>query len=231
MKNLIRGKTLFILLSAATFLFVACGQSKQLASLQQTETDSQAVLQTQAVQAEKAAFDSLLYSYQTLQMEMTELKATFAQSIPAAQAQVTIPMQSLNDLPEGAKFGDSSGRATVEALRQGDNIILTGRCDSVARQCALLEKRTTRQESTIDSLRKALQYKDTELFQMASKLALNSTRTVVEKEEARKPPRRVGGWLAAGTALGLAGGAGMNLIWKRFSVGTLIKGLFTKIHL
>ena len=116
MKNLIRGKTLFILLSAATFLFVACGQSKQLASLQQTETDSQAVLQTQAVQAEKAAFDSLLYSYQTLQMEMTELKATFAQSIPAAQAQVTIPMQSLNDLPEGAKFVDSSGRATVDTL-------------------------------------------------------------------------------------------------------------------
>jgi len=229
MKNLIRGKTL-LLLATAALLSVACGQSKQLTTYQQTETDSQTVLQAQAVQAEKAAFDSLLYSFQNLQLEMTELKATFAQPIPAAQAQVTIPMQSLTDLPEGAKFGDSSGRATVEALRQGNNIILTGRCDSVARQCALLEKRTTRQENTIDSLRNALRYKDSELVQMASKLSLNSTRSVVEKEETRKPPRRVGGWFAAGTALGLAGGAGANLLWKRFSVGTLIKGLFTKIH-
>lgn len=226
MKNLIKGKTLLIL-AAVAFLSVACGPSSKLTAYQQTQTDSQSLVQAQAVQAEKAAFDSLLYSYQNLQLEMTELKATFEQSIPAAQAQVTIPMQSLTDLPEGAKFGESSGRATVEAVRFGDNIILTGRCDSVARQCAVLERKTTRQQNTIDSLSKALQYKDSELSQLAVKLNSNSVQTASAVEETRKPPRKIGGWFVAGTALGLAGGAGANLLWKRFNVGSMVKRIFT----
>lgn len=227
MKNLIRGKTL-ILLATVALLSVACGSSSKLTAYQQTQTDSQAQYQAQVAQAEQAAFDSLLYRYQNLQQEMTELKATFAQQIPPAQAQLTIPMQSLTDLPEGAKFGDSSGRATVEAQRQGNNIILTGRCDSVARQCTLYERQTFRQQSTIDSLRHELQSKDSELSQMALELASNSSQMALLTEETRKPPRKVGGWFAAGAVLGLAGGAGANILFKRFNVGTIIKCLFTK---
>lgn len=227
MKNLIRGKTL-ILLATAALLSVACGPASKVTSYQQSETDSQVLSQNQFAQAEKAAFDSLLYRYQNLQQEMTDLKATFAQQIPAAQAQLTIPMQSLTDLPEGAKFGDSSGRATIEAQRQGDNIILTGRCDSVARQCTIYERQTFRQQSTIDSLRRELQSKDSKLSQMALELASNSSQMVAATEETRKPPRKVGGWFAAGAVLGLAGGAGVNLLCKRFHVGTVIKCLFTK---
>ncbi len=226
MNNLIRGKNLLILLAVA-LLPVACGPSSKLAAYQQTQTDSQEQIQAQAVQAEKAVFDSLMYSFQNLRQEMTELKATFAEEIPSATAQVTIPTQSLIDLPEGAKFGESSGRATVEAQRRGDNIILTGTCDSVARQCAILERKATRQQNTIDSLSKALQHKDSELSQMAVKLNSNSSQMVAATEETRKPPRKVGGWFVAGTALGLAGGAGANLLWKRFHVGAVVKRIFT----
>ena len=150
MKNLIMGKTLLILAVVAVTI-MSCGPSSKLTSYQQTQTDYLDQTQVQVAQVEKAAFDSLLYNYQNLQLEMTELKATFAESIPAVTAQLTIPTQSLIDLPDGAKFGESSGRATVEAIRQGDHIVLTGRCDSVARQCAVLERRTTRQQNTIDS--------------------------------------------------------------------------------
>ena len=226
MKNLIRGKTLLILAVAAS-LSVACGPSSKLTAYQQTLTDSQSLTQAKAVQTAMVASDSLLYSYQNHYLEMTELTSTFAQPIPAAQAQVTIPMQSLIDLPEGAKFGESSGRATVEAIRQGNNIVLTGRCDSVARQCAVLERKTTRQQNTIDSLSKALQYKDSELSQMAVKLNSNSVQTASAVEETRKPPRKVGGWFVAGTALGLACGAGASFLWKRYNVGSMVKRIFT----
>ena len=226
MKNLIRGKTLLILAVAAS-LSVACGPSSKLTAYQQTLTDSQSLTQAKAVQTAMVASDSLLYSYQNHYLEMTELTSTFAQPIPAAQAQVTIPMQSLIDLPEGAKFGDSNGRATVEAQRQGNSIILTGKCDSVARQCALYERQTFRQQSTIDSLRHALQSKDSELSQMALELASRDSQMVTATEETRKPPRKVGGWFVAGTALGLACGAGASFLWKRYNVGSMVKRIFT----
>lgn len=224
MKNLIRGMTLILLLAAA----VACGPASKLTAYQQKEADGQAVYQAEQAQAAQAAYENLHFQFQNLQQEVTEMKATFAESIPQEQIQVTIPTESLIDLPEGAKFGDSSGRATIEAQRRGDNIVLTGRCDSVARQCTLYERQTFRQQSTIDSLRRELQTKNSELSQMAFELASSNSQLAIATEETRKPPRKVGGWFAAGAVLGLAGGAGVNLLCKRFHVGTIIKCLFTK---
>ena len=63
---------------------------------------------------------------------------------------------------------------------------------------------------------------------MGIRTRLNSSQMVAATEETRKPPRKVGGWFAAGAVLGLAGGAGVNLLCKRFHVGTIIKCLFTK---
>ena len=227
MKNLIRGMTLILLLAAA----VACGQASKLTAYQQKEADSQSVYQAEQAQAAQTAYENLLFQFQSLQQEVTEMKATFAESIPQEQIQVTIPAESLIDLPEGAKFGDSSGRATIEAQRRGDNIVLTGRCDSVARQCTLYERQTFRQQSTIDSLRRELQTKNSELSQMAFELASSNSQLAIATEETKKPPRKVGGWFAAGAVLGLAGGAAANILCKRFHVGTAIKLLFTKIRL
>lgn len=227
MKNLIRGMTLILLLAAA----VACGPASKLTAYQQKEADSQSVYQAEQAQAAQTAYENLLFQFQNLQQEVTEMKATFAESIPQEQIQVTIPAESLIDLPEGAKFGDSSGRATIEAQRRGDNIVLTGRCDSVARQCTLYERQTFRQQSTIDSLRRELQSKNSELSQMAFELASSNSQLAIATEETKKPPRKVGGWFAAGAVLGLAGGAAANILCKRFHVGTAIKLLFTTIRL
>ncbi len=225
MKNHIKGMT--VLLVAAALLCAACGTTKKATAYRQEESQIREALQAQTEQVAKTVTDSVQYRFQNLQQEMAELRATFVEQIPMIQVRETIPMQSLIDLPEGAKFGESSGRATVEAQRRGDNIILTGTCDSVARQCAILERKATRQQNTIDSLSKALQHKDSELSQMAVKLNSNSSQMGAATEETRKPPRKVGGWFVAGTALGLAGGAGANLLWKRFHVGAVVKRIFT----
>ena len=227
MKNLIRGH-LVLLLAAA--LSVACGPTKELTAYQQTDKSQESVLQVLDAKANQSALDSLLFRYQNLQEEMTVLKATFAESIPAASAQVTIPTQSLLDLPEGAKYGTSNGRASVEAERQGNTIVVTGKCDSVARRCAVLEQTAFRQCNTIDSLRAVINTLNSELSQIAleSESKTASTTLVTEK---RKPPRSGGKWFAAGTILGIAGGLGGQALWKKYHVGALIKGIFTKIKL
>ena len=144
------------------------------------------------------------------------------------QAQETIPMRSLLDLPEGAKYGAKYGRASVEALRQGDNIVLTGRCDSVARQCTVYELQTFRQKSTIDSLNAVVDNLHSRLSQMAFESESNANKSVLESRK-DDPPRRNGKWFFAGVVIGTAGGVAAQWLWKRFSLGTIIKGLFTKI--
>ena len=147
MKKLILGGLLPLV---ATMVLVSCGPAKQL-EYQQTSTEQEMVYQ-ESEKAEVSLADSLLYRYQNLQEEVTELKATFAELIPEVTAQVTIPMQSLDDLPDGAGYGTTNGRATIEAVRQGDNIVVTGKCDSIARQCILYERQASRYRQTVDSL-------------------------------------------------------------------------------
>lgn len=214
------------LLLAVALLSVACGPARTLA-YQQTDTQQQETYLSQQEREEGAALDSILYRFQSLQQEMTELKATFAESIPAAQAQLTIPTQNLIDLPEGAKYGASRGRANVEAQRQGDTIILTGRCDSVARQCALYERQAFRKQNTIDSLSNVIHSLNSKIDQMAFEAASNTSRTTLATEPGR-PPCNGSKWFAAGAILGIIGAAGAHALWKKFRVGTLIKGLITK---
>ena len=73
MKNLIRGMTLTLLLAAA----VACGQASKLTAYQQKEADSQSVYQAEQAQAAQTAYENLLFQFQNLQQEVTEMKATF----------------------------------------------------------------------------------------------------------------------------------------------------------
>lgn len=226
MRNHIRGLT--ALLVACALLSVACGTSKKAATYSQENSRLQEALQSQTEQVAKAVTDSVQYRFQNLQREMTELKATFAEQIPMIQAQETIPMRSLLDLPEGAKYGAKYGRASVEALRQGDNIVLTGRCDSVARQCTVYELQTFRQKSTIDSLNAVVDNLHSRLSQMAFESESNANKSVLESRK-DDPPRRNGKWFFAGVVIGTAGGVAAQWLWKRFSLGTIIKGLFTKI--
>lgn len=226
MKNHIRGLT--ALLVACALLSVACGTSKKATTYSQEDSQLQEVLQAQTEQVAKAVTDSVQYRFQNLQQEMTELKATFAEQIPMIQAQETIPMQSLIDLPEGAKYGTAYGRASVEALRRGDNIVLTGRCDSVARQCMVYERQTFKQKSTIDSLNAVIDNLHSRLSQMAFESESNANKSVLETQP-KDPPRRNGKWFLAGIVIGTAGGVAVQCLWRRFGLGSIIKGLFTKI--
>ena len=227
MRNLITGRT-FLLLAAA-LLSVACAPGKKLTSYQRTDMSMTAVLE-QAGQYETALSDSLRRMHQNELLETAETKLAFAEPIPAAQVQMTIPTRSLLDLPEGAMFGNSSGRAGVEARRQGDNIIFTSRCDSISRRCTLLERQTFRQRNTIDSLQEAIE-RNSGLSKMTYERSSNAARKASGQVERKAPPARRGSWFAAGAVLGIAGGAGAQLLWKRYGVGSLIKGIFTKISL
>lgn len=47
---------------------------------------------------------------------------------------LTIPVDSLPVLPEGASYHGRSGQAGIEVSRQGDQIHVTGTCDSLERE-------------------------------------------------------------------------------------------------
>lgn len=228
MKQFIRGAT-FLLLAAVALQSVACGPASKTTTYQQTDANQASVLQELSAKADKSAVDSLYYTFRSLQEEMTEMRETFAETVPASQASLTIPAQNLIDLPDGAKYGTSDGRATVEVQRQGDTFIATSRCDSVARQCARYERQVYRQQNTIDSLNSAVKTLNSRLAQMALESRSNSTETIYTATETKAPPIRGGRWLAAGAALGVAASAAVQIAWKRFSVGTVIKNFFGKI--
>ena len=168
MKQFIRGAT-FLLLAAVALQSVACGPASKTTTYQQTDANQASVLQELSAKADKSAVDSLYYTFRSLQEEMTEMRETFAETVPASQASLTIPAQNLIDLPDGAKYGTSDGRATVEVQRQGDTFIATSRCDSVARQCARYERQVYRQQNTIDSLNSAVKTLNSRLAQMADR--------------------------------------------------------------
>lgn len=65
--------------------------------------------------------------------------------VPMSVAKLAIPMGDLTRLPIGTGYNERSGQATVELQRgQGDTIIVTATCDSLARQVIRLTEELTR---------------------------------------------------------------------------------------
>lgn len=172
--------------------------------------------------------DNLLRNYQTRLEEAILQKMKYAEPIPPEEARMTIPTRNLLDLPDGAKYGTSSGRATVEAERSGDNIVLTGRCDSIARRCEFYERHVFRQQDTIDALKSAITRLEDQLYRktferdsIASQMTFESRRS--------KPPRTGGKWFLFGFLSGIAITVAGRLLWNRFNVGNLVKKAISKI--
>jgi hypothetical protein len=69
-----------------------------------------------------------------------------------SKAEVAMLLQSLNELPDGAGYSARSDRATVNVVRNGDSIRVTGECDSLARQCIYYEQERYSQRIRADSL-------------------------------------------------------------------------------
>lgn len=57
-----------------------------------------------------------------------------AAAIPAASVELAIASDSLRELPEGALYRQSAGRAHIEVRRVRDTIMVSGGCDSLARE-------------------------------------------------------------------------------------------------
>lgn len=215
MKNRIRGIPLVLLLVA--LLTAACGAIKNATSEQTTSTQSafrSAEFEAQAA----AAHDVQRHAQEQTLAEQTTTRREYAESVPEESAITTIPTQSLLDLPDGAKYSAQNGRASVEAERQGDNIVVRGRCDSIARRCAYFENSVFRQRILIDSLTARLDKVQAYRARADSLLAAVSA-VYHAAEHTEKPPSTWGRWFLLGL---LAGGAASAMLTKTNPLKTIV---------
>ena len=202
MKNRIRGIPLVVLLAA--LLMAACGAIKNTTS-EQTASSEQSSFGVQLEAQAAAVRDTHRHVQQQTQTDSTTTRREYAEPVPEERTDMTIPTQSLLDLPDGAKFGARNGRASIEAERQGDKIVVRGRCDSIARRCTYFENRVFRQRVLIDSLTARLD--EMQAYQ----------RTV---ERTKRPPATWYRWLLAGF---LAGGTATALLTKTNPLKSIVK--------
>lgn len=216
MKNRIRGIPLVLLL--VVLLTAACGAVKNATS-EQTVSSQRSSLSAQLEMQAAAARDVRQHAQEQMQAEQTTTLREYAESVPEESATATIPTQSLLDLPNGAKYSAQNGRASVEAQRQGDHIVVRGRCDSIARRCTYFENRVFRQRVLIDSLTSRLNEMQAYRARADSLLAAVSA-AYHAAEHTEKPPATWYRWLLAGF---LAGGAASALLTKTNPLKVIVK--------
>ena len=205
MTNRIRGVPLLLLMFS--LLLISCGPSRKVA--ESTEANAAQVTEQVAVQAEYHDSTALGFQAKTVLQETVDsmvFHKVEAEVIPQDSAQTLIPTQSIADLPDGAKFSSQSGRASVELTKQGDNVIVSARCDSVARKCEYYERVVFRQRNEIDSLQNALNtYDNTVQNWIDRQMENNQTEILTATSDTSKPPS---GRFWKGLLLGLLIGIG-----------------------
>ena len=184
-------------------------------------------IQDASVTSASGMFDSLLFRYQNLQEELTEMKLAYAEMIPASRVRVTIPLENLMTLPEGGMYGASEGRARVEAERSGNNVILTGISDSVARMCSFYERSAFRLQETNDSLQAKVAELNSTIAQMDSERRLKEKESIRIEEKTNRP-RDWPKVLAAGTLLGIGIDNGARFLIRRTGIVGIVKGVFKR---
>lgn len=207
MKNRIRGIPLALLL--AVLLMAACAATKNAASEQATSTQS-TFWDTQLEVQGAAVHDARRHAQEQMQAEQTTTRQEYSEPVPEESATTTIPTSSLLNLPDGAKFGAQHGRASVEAERQGDEIIVRGKCDSIARRCTYFENSVFRQRILIDSLTARLD--EMQAYRARADSLLEAVSAAYHAaEHTEKPPSTWGRWFLLGL---LAGGAASAWLTK-----------------
>lgn len=199
-------------------LLVSCATSRTTSTLQ--EESLQEARQTErAEEVAAATLDEQRHNVQQTQTDVLTTKHLFAESIPSEQTSLEIPTQNLLNLPEGAKYGTHSGRASVEAERRGDNIFVTGKCDSIARRCVYFESQVFRQREVIDSLAQLLIAERAKYRQLDS-LSNARSGTMQVVQTTRKSPATWRWWLLFGF---LAGGTAASLLTKTNPLKTIVQ--------
>lgn len=207
MKRLFRGFPLLLLLIAA--LTASCAASKET-SKAQTKTSAEMSEAGRSAEAAAGVLDQAQHNLLQTQTDASTTKRLFSEPIPSERASVTIPTQNLLNLPEGAKYGTQEGRASVEAERHGDHIVLTGKCDSIARLCVSFEQNVFRQRQVIDSLSRLLAASQSALAQYDARAAAGSD-TIQTVEQTKRRPSRWFWWLSLGF---LAGGTAASCLTR-----------------
>lgn len=217
---------MLLLLLAMTCL-ASCSATKSTSSKSETMDEVVQEVASAVIQAETAHAEqhSVLHQVETQQ---TTTKSEDTEVVPAQTSSLTVPTQNLLDLPEGASYNASEGRSSVEAKRQGDNIVITGNCDSVARRSWRFEQTVFRQCSTIDSLRNVIldQQKLIDEYEALEKARSGTTEQV---EQTVKKPSNWHKWLLGGVVLGVALCIAVRILWNRTRLGSIIKTLINKV--
>lgn len=138
-------KLILMALSAMTAVaLVGCGASKNTTESTHYERDDT----TEVYTVDTAAHSTVE------QLSGMSYYAITAQPIAEDVAVVDIPVAAVAELPDGASYTASEGRATAQLTRVGGNIKVEARCDSVARLCEIYRCIALDYMSTNDSLRK-----------------------------------------------------------------------------
>lgn len=68
--------------------------------------------------------------------------------VPLSRTTLKLPLPQLHNLPQGASYSNHEGQSRLNITRmQGDTLLLTATCDSLARQVILLTEELTRARS------------------------------------------------------------------------------------
>lgn len=71
--------------------------------------------------------------------------------VPLSRTTLALPLPQLRSLPQGASYSNHRGQARLSVTRtQGDTLLLTATCDSLARQVILLTEELTRARSNTE---------------------------------------------------------------------------------
>lgn len=195
-RNLIRGATLALII--VVFCLMGCATAKLSKNRQsRTQTEQSKSGTTTGVAGQQADRNSQK-TEELLQEQTTTI--TTQEGIPASEATVDVPIQNLLNLPDGAEFTAKDGQASVSVQRHGDNITVTGKCDSIARQCLFYEREVFRQRSEIDSLKRTIsQVEQTTIRNDVTE----KTEDIVDNTIKEKPPATWYKWLLAGFTAGV----------------------------
>lgn len=199
MKTAIRGATLITVILAGALTAVSClGMKEQAASSAGQRLELQAAQSADSATATASAtavgIRSRESANRTSYMEQ-------AQPVPESTATLTVGLESLRDLPEGAAYRATEGQASVELRRQGNEIMATGHCDSIGRLYSLYLDLSIEQVREIDSLERELNR--SQRYRLEAERELEEAKRSDESSK-RQPPDRWLPWVLTGFLFGVA---------------------------
>ena len=134
------------------------------------------------------------------QSTLHEIRTVTTESVAAEEAEIVVPLRTLDSLPDGAQFALRKGRTSVAARRNGDALIVTARSDSLGRAVTSYERTDARSFAATDSTTRNTT--DSTRIRSAEHRTSSAVSLTETREERRTPARR-GWWFAAGAAVGV----------------------------